>query len=162
MNRLSTVFRYQQARQPRYILALDRSSPMDERDNWKYVRSATRRLVLHDLADETELGILSFAAGGSVTIHTQDVANLSLAGSREKVASQIPVYLRDPVTSLQESCLTCAVHSALTVISQFNLFNLFSLTLFTLFTSLTSIINLFIKIVQFSTTYSTYSHYSST
>ena len=85
-------------------------------DNWKYVRSATRRLVLHDLADETELGILSFAAGGSVTIHTQDVANLSLAGSREKVASQIPVYLRDAVSSVQESCLTCAVHSALTVI----------------------------------------------
>ena len=87
----------------------------DEQDNWKYVRSATRRFVLHDLADEMELGILSFAAGGSVTVHTEDVANLSRPGSREKAASQIPVYLRDAVSSVQESCITCAVHSALSV-----------------------------------------------
>ena len=30
-NRLETVFHYKQAAQPRYVLALDKSSPMDER-----------------------------------------------------------------------------------------------------------------------------------
>lgn len=30
-NRLETVFHYKQSAQPRYVLALDKSSPMDER-----------------------------------------------------------------------------------------------------------------------------------
>lgn len=30
-NRLETIFHYKQAAQPRYVLALDKSSPMDER-----------------------------------------------------------------------------------------------------------------------------------
>jgi len=136
-NRLETVFHYKQAASPRFVLALDKSSPMDERDHWKYVRSATRRLVLHDLADDTELGILSFA--DSVQIHTNDGAGSNLvrltgSGSREAVASAIPVFISSVAssssgsgsgsgagsgvvvsTSGQESCLTCALAEAIAV-----------------------------------------------
>jgi hypothetical protein len=148
-NRLETVFHYKQAASPRFVLALDKSSPMDERDHWKYVRSATRRLVLHDLADDTELGILSFA--DSVQIHTNDGAGSSLvrlsgSGSREAVASAIPVFISSGAssssgsgsgsgagsgvvvsTSGQESCLTCALAEAIAVSHLISLFGLLNL-----------------------------------
>ena len=127
-NRLETVFHYKQAASPRFVLALDKSSPMDERDHWKYVRSATRRLVLHDLADDTELGILSFADS------VQILVRLTGSGSREAVASAIPVFISSGAssssgsgsgsgagsgvvvsTSGQESCLTCALAEAIAV-----------------------------------------------
>ncbi|XP_057378167.1 calcium-activated chloride channel regulator 1-like [Daphnia carinata] len=125
-NRLETIFNYKQAALPRYVLALDKSSPMDERDHWKYVRSATRRLVLHDLADETELGILSFAE--SVQIHTDGqngpMVRLGSPGSREQVASAIPVFITMPSSgatgtgSVQESCLTCALAEAIAMLER--------------------------------------------
>ena len=87
------------------------------------MRSATRRLVLHDLADETELGILSFA--DSVQIHTDGqngpMVRLGSPGSREQVASAIPVFISMPSSggtgtgSGQESCLTCALAEAIAV-----------------------------------------------
>lgn len=90
-------------------------------DHWKYVRSATRRLVLHDLADDTELGILSFA--DTVQIHTDGrigpMVRLGSAGSREQVASAIPVFIstsnNGATSSSQESCLTCALSEAIVV-----------------------------------------------
>ena len=168
-NRVETVFHYKQTAQPRYVLALDKSSPMDERvslpphkcyvhsgsqnissfifgidfvlsngsqlcyiiskDHWKYVRSATRRLVLHDLADDTELGILSFA--DTVQIHTVSggghngaMVRLASPGSREQVASAIPVFISTAGSTTntgtgsagtQESCLTCALAEAIAV-----------------------------------------------
>jgi hypothetical protein len=80
-------------------------------------------LVLHDLADETELGILSFA--DSVQIHTEGqngpMVRLGSPGSREQVASAIPVFISMPSNggsatgSVQESCLTCALAEAIAV-----------------------------------------------
>lgn len=84
------------------------------------MRSATRRLVLNDLADETELGILSFA--DTVQIHTDGpMVRLGSPGSREQVASAIPVFISMPSNggsatgSVQESCLTCALAEAIAV-----------------------------------------------
>ncbi len=34
---METVFHYKQSAQPRYVLALDKSSPMDERVNFKKI-----------------------------------------------------------------------------------------------------------------------------
>lgn len=91
------------------------------------MRSATRRLVLHDLADETELGILSFA--DSVQIHTDGhngpMVRLGSPGSREQVASAIPVFISTAGSNAgsgtgsgQESCLTCALAEAIAVCCQ--------------------------------------------
>lgn len=83
------------------------------------MRSATRRLVLHDFSDETELGILSFA--DTVQIHTEGsgMVRLGSPGSREAVASAIPVFIStssNSGTALgQESCLTCALAEAIAV-----------------------------------------------
>lgn len=91
------------------------------------MRSATRRLVLHDLSDETELGILSFS--DTVQIHTLSEGNsgtglvrLGSPGSREAVASAIPVFISSGSSaqgsSAQESCLTCALAEAIAMLER--------------------------------------------
>lgn len=101
---------------------------LPKQDHWKYVRSATRRLVLHDLSEEAELGILSFS--DSVQIHTMDgssgtgLVRLGSPGSREAVASAIPVFISSssasgsPPSNSQESCLTCALAEAIAMLER--------------------------------------------
>jgi len=111
---MEPIFHYKQSAPPRYILALDKSPPMDERDHWKYVRSATRRFVLQDMGDQMELGVLSFS--DTVTVHTDKLVNLSSPGIREAVASAIPVFLSTSANSAQDSCLVCAVTEAISML----------------------------------------------
>ena len=118
VERLETVFEFVQPVRSRYVLALDKSTPMDERDHWKYVRSATRRFVLQDAGGGTELGILSFA--DAVDVHTDGLVDLSDHGVREAVASAIPVFLTQSAsnTVVQDSCLVCAITQAISMLEK--------------------------------------------
>lgn len=110
---------YKKQNLTRYVLVIENTKDMLQRESWNYLRFAVRKWAVYDLPDNTEVGLVLMNDTGS-----QKVLNLmSLRSSmdrlinrnRDLVASSIPYT---PSDSTQAGCLHCALRDATEMLQQ--------------------------------------------
>ncbi|XP_065575983.1 calcium-activated chloride channel regulator 2-like isoform X2 [Artemia franciscana] len=111
-NRESSVFnmpkfQYFCEEKVKFVLALDSSSAMIDRDNWKFIRIAARRFVLYDLPNNTEIGLVRFSAKAKA--ETDSLTSLSSDKDRESIVARIPDYPE----KMAEKCFECAIRESI-------------------------------------------------
>lgn len=102
----------------RYVLVIENTKDMLQRESWSFLRFAIRKWAVQDLPENTEVGVVLTNETGS-----QKILNiLSLKGTndnrvqnhRDLVASIIPYT---PGESTQNPCLHCAIKTAVDMLN---------------------------------------------
>lgn len=70
----------------KYVLAIETTAVMGERDNWKWVNKAAQKLIRYDMADNSQVAVVSFS---NVTRIENGLERVT-AESRERMADTIP------------------------------------------------------------------------
>ena len=70
----------------KYVLAIETTAAMGERDNWKWVNKAAQKLLRYDMADMTRVGVVSWS---NVT-RVENKLEVVSEESRERMADTIP------------------------------------------------------------------------
>lgn len=110
---------YKRQNATRYVLIIENTKDMLQRESWSYLRFAVRKWALFDLPENTEVGVVLMNETGS-----QKVLNiLSMKSSadrfanrnRDMVSSSIPYT---PGDSGQPACLHCALKEAVHMLNE--------------------------------------------
>ena len=70
----------------KYVLAIETTAVMGERDNWKWVNKAAQKLIRYDMADNSQVAVVSFS---NVTRIENGLERVTVE-SRERMADSIP------------------------------------------------------------------------
>ena len=70
----------------KYVLAIETTAVMGERDNWKWVNKAAQKLIRYDMADNSQVAVVSFS---NVTRIENGLERVTVE-SRERMADTIP------------------------------------------------------------------------
>ena len=70
----------------KYVLAIETTAVMGERDNWKWVNKAAQKLIRYDVADNSQVAVVSFS---NVTRIENGLERVTVE-SRERMADTIP------------------------------------------------------------------------
>ena len=70
----------------KYVLAIETTAAMGERDNWKWVNKAAQKLIRYDMADNSQVAVVSFS---NVTRIENGLERVTVE-SRERMADTIP------------------------------------------------------------------------
>ena len=70
----------------KYVLAVETTAVMGDRDNWKWVNKAAQKLLRYDMADMTRVGVVSWS---NVT-RVENKLEVVSEESRERMADTIP------------------------------------------------------------------------
>ena len=70
----------------KYVLAIETTAAMGERDNWKWVNKAAQKLIRYDVVDNSQVAVVSFS---NVTRIENGLERVT-AKSRERMADTIP------------------------------------------------------------------------
>ena len=84
-----TVPRFVLLRQPtpKYVIVLENSASMNlQGDTWEYIRTATKKFIVHDLPEEASVGLVLFNEAAHVA---SPVAKLNNKSTRENLAYSI-------------------------------------------------------------------------
>lgn len=96
----------------RYVLVVENTKDMLQRESWSYLRFAVRKWATHDLPENTEVGVVLTNETGSQKILS--IQSLKTSKSRDLVASSIPYT---PGESTQSPCLHCAIKNAIDMLN---------------------------------------------
>lgn len=100
----------------RYVLVVENTKDMLQRESWSYLRFAIRKWAVHDLPENVEVGVVLTNETGSQKI--LNILSLKtgdrLQSRRDVVASSIPYT---PGESIQSPCLHCAIKSAIDMLN---------------------------------------------
>ena len=70
----------------KYVLAIETTAVMGGRDNWKWVNKAAQKLIRYDMADNSQVAVVSFS---NVTRIENGLERVTVE-SRERMADTIP------------------------------------------------------------------------
>lgn len=97
----------------RYILIIENTKDMLQRESWNYLRTAIRKWALFDLPQNTEVGVLLAHETGSTKL--LNILSLRNSNSRDMISSNIPYTSGD---SSQPACLHCALKDAISMLDE--------------------------------------------
>lgn len=92
----------------RYILIIENTKDMLQRESWVYLRTAIRKWALFDLPSNTEVGVLLAHETGVTKL--LNILSLKNPNARDMISSNIPYTSGD---SSQPACLHCALKDAI-------------------------------------------------
>lgn len=102
---------YKIKRLTRYVVIIENTKDMLQRESWSYLRNAIRKWAVYDLPENTEVGIVLMNDTGSQKI--LNIVSLKPTSDRvlprDLVSSSIPYT---PGDSNQPACLHCALRDA--------------------------------------------------
>lgn len=97
----------------RYVVVVENTKDMLQRESWSFLRFAIRKWAVYDLPENTEVGVVLTNETGSqriLNIIPLKTTNDRLQNRRDVVASSIPYT---PGESTQSPCLHCAIKTAI-------------------------------------------------
>lgn len=95
----------------RYVLVIENSKDMLQRESWNYLKVAIRKWALFDLPRNTEVGVLLAQETGSTKL--LNILSLKNSNSRDMISANIPYTSGD---SSQPACLHCALKEAISML----------------------------------------------
>lgn len=102
----------------RYVLVVENTKDMLQRESWSYLRFAIRKWAVHDLPGNTEVGVVLTNETGSQKILNllplKTSTNDTHQNRRDLIASSIPYT---PGESAQSPCLHCAIKTAVDMLN---------------------------------------------
>lgn len=102
----------------RYVLVVENTKDMLQRESWIFLRSAIRKWAVHDLPDNTEVGVVLTNETGSQKIFKivslKSSVNDGMGNRRDLVASSIPYT---PEESSQTPCLHCTIKDSIDMLN---------------------------------------------
>lgn len=102
---------YKKQNHTRYVLVIEYTKDMVQRESWNYLRAAIRKWVTFDLPQNTEVGVLLAHETGATKL-----INLKLLRNnieRDSIPANFPYTSGD---SSQPACLGCALKTAITML----------------------------------------------
>lgn len=103
----------------RYVLVVENTQGMLQRESWSFLRFAIRKWAVHDLPENTDVGVVLTNETGSQKIlniiSLKTSINDRLQNRRDRVASSIPYT---PGESTQSPCLHCAIKTAIDMLNE--------------------------------------------
>ncbi|CAL4122486.1 unnamed protein product [Meganyctiphanes norvegica] len=93
---------------PRVIIAVENTEVMNLQDRWDFIRKAVRRVVVYDIPEEVEIGLVVFNSRATTTAPLTKIDDIS--DVRYRIGSSMP---RNP-SGVPEShkCLVCGLREA--------------------------------------------------
>ncbi|XP_025412425.1 calcium-activated chloride channel regulator 1-like [Sipha flava] len=105
---LTPTFIFKKEMLTRYVVVIEDTKDMMERESWSFLRLAIRKWAVHDLPANTEVGLVSTNDSSANRLH--DLSRLHTSDARDQVASNIPYSTGD---SRLPACLACALKEAI-------------------------------------------------
>lgn len=105
---LTPTFIFKKEMLTRYVVVIEDTKDMMERESWSFLRLAIRKWAVHDLPANTEVGLVSANDSSANRLH--GLSRLQTPDARDQVASNIPYSTGD---SRQPACLACALKEAI-------------------------------------------------
>lgn len=102
----------------RYVLVIENTKDMLQRESWSFLRFAIRKWAVHDLPENTEVGVVLTNESGSqkiLNIVSLKGANDNRVQNRGDVVASIIPYT--PGESTQSPCLHCAIKTAVDMLN---------------------------------------------
>ncbi|XP_025837088.1 calcium-activated chloride channel regulator 4 isoform X1 [Agrilus planipennis] len=99
----------------RYMVIIENTKDMLQRESWNYLRVAIRKWAWFDLPENTEVGVLLANETGATKLGK--IVTLKNSGNRDVLSSNIPYT---PGDSIQPACLHCALRIAVGVLNEAN------------------------------------------
>lgn len=97
----------------RYVLVVEDTKDMLQRESWSFLRLAIRKWAVHDLPGNTEVGLVSVNETAAHKLH--GLSPLHSSGARDLVASNIPYT---PGDSRSPACLACGIREAIQMLDE--------------------------------------------
>ena len=100
-----------QEKTTKYVLLLEISSSMADKDDWKFINKAAQKLLRYDLPDSAEVAVVTFSNTSKV-----EAPLTVLKGSRSHLADIVPDKYR--LAQGDERCLVCGFKTVMTEVLQ--------------------------------------------
>ncbi|KAJ6641601.1 Calcium-activated chloride channel regulator 2 [Pseudolycoriella hygida] len=104
---------YKQRLLTRYVLVIDETIDTMVRESWSFLRTAIRKWVVHDLPENTEVGII--LANDTASAKIFNISSLNIPRNRDFIASFIPF---SPSESQSPGCVECAIKDGLRMLKK--------------------------------------------
>ena len=91
----------------RIVIVLETAKTLEQRGQWKFLAKAVKNLILHDLPENSEVGLVTFSSSGRIEVPLTKMD----AVTRPRVADIVPDKYRLASTDLR--CVECGLETAL-------------------------------------------------
>ncbi|XP_050535825.1 calcium-activated chloride channel regulator 1-like [Daktulosphaira vitifoliae] len=105
---LTPIFTFKREMLTRYVVIIEDTKDMIDRESWSFLRLAIRKWAVYDLPPNTEVGLVSANDSSANRLH--GLSHLLNNDARDQVASNIPY---SPGDSRVPACLSCAIKEAI-------------------------------------------------
>jgi len=95
---------------PRFIIVLENSAAMNLHDHWESVRTACKKLILHDLPEEVELGLVLYNEEAHISHPVGRLGKKTISPTRNGLAFSI--RNKHNLSPSNGSCVSCGVLKA--------------------------------------------------
>ncbi|XP_023336847.1 calcium-activated chloride channel regulator 2 [Eurytemora carolleeae] len=93
--------------QPKFIILLENSVEMNHQDYWDYIRTACKKFILHDLPEDTELGLVLFNDDAHISHPVGRLGPRVISSTRNGLAFSIRT--KHNLSPRTGSCIKCGV-----------------------------------------------------
>lgn len=103
---------YKKQRLTRYVLVVENTKDMSQRESYQFLKNAVRKWALFDLPENSEVGLVLTNNTGSIR---RDLMSMKTNVFRDRIASALPFIAAE---TIQPPCLYCAIKDAVDMLNQ--------------------------------------------
>ena len=103
-------FRLVQTSLPRIILLLENSAAMNQANHWESIRTACKKLILHDLPEEVQLALVLYNEEAHISLPVRRLGKKTISPTRNELAFSI--RNKHNLSPSNGSCVTCGLLKA--------------------------------------------------